>query len=77
MRVAQELDGPLHFSLGHKGSNVGGGDGNAVLLHLLNDIAAYAQRRALGPQPLWVALAHVAKVKIVAGHNMNYAQLIH
>ncbi len=74
--MAQELGGPLQLPLGHQIPDVGGGDGDAVLLHLLDDVAAQPQLPALGPQPVRIAAALIAKVKVVAGHHMDHVQLL-
>ena len=74
--VTQKLVGPLHLPLGDEGADIGGGDGDAILLHLLDDVAAHAQLPALLLQALGIALAHVAKVEVVSGHHMDTAQLL-
>lgn len=41
--VAQKVHRPLHLPLGDQGADIGGGDGDALLLHLANDVAAHTQ----------------------------------
>lgn len=47
MGMPQELDRPLHLPLGDQGADVGGRDGDAVLLHLGDDVTSDAQLGAL------------------------------
>ena len=73
--MAQKFVGPLDLPLGHQGADVGGGDGDALLLYLGDDVTAQAQLLADLLQTLGVALPLVAKVVVVAGHQMDSAQV--
>ena len=75
--VAQKLVGPLNFALGHQGADIGGGDGDALLLHLGDDVTADAQGLAGLLEPLGIALPFVAEVVVVTGHQMDRAQVPH
>ena len=74
MGMPQELDRPLHLPLGDQGADVGGRDGDAVLLHLGDDVTSDAQLGALLLEAPGVALTHIAEVEVVAGHHMDRAQ---
>ena len=58
-----------HLPLGDEGADIGGGDRDALQLHLGHDVAAQAQPTAQRLKPLWVALSLVAKMIVVTGHQ--------
>lgn len=73
--MAQKFIGPFQLPLGHQGADVGGGDGDALLLHLGDDVAADPQLLAGVHQALGVALALIAEVIVVAGHQVDGPQV--
>ena len=75
--VAQELHRPVHLPLGNEGSDIGGGDGDVLQLHLADDVTADPQLGAGLLEPLGISLAHVAEVEVVSRHHMDHAQLLH
>ena len=69
--VAQEQRRPLHVPGLHQRADVGRADGNALQLHLGDDVAAYPQLPALLLQKPGIALILVAEVVVVARHQMH------
>ena len=76
VRVAVELVGAGHLPLGDESAQVGGGDGDTVLLHLTDDLTAHAQLAAHLLEPPGVALAHVAEVEVVPSNHMDRVELL-
>ena len=71
--MAQKQRRPLHVALLHQRADIGGADGDALDLHLGDDIAAQPQVRALRLQQRHRALVFVAEAVVVAGHEMHRA----
>ena len=67
MGMAQKVHGPLHLPLGDEGTDIGGGNGDALLLHLADNVAAHAQLLAGLLEPLGGSLAHIAEMEVVTG----------
>ena len=76
MGVAQKFHGPANLPLCDQGTDIGGGHGDAVQLHLVDDVASDAPLGAQLPESGRIALAPIAEVEVVAGHHMNNAQLL-
>ena len=75
--MAQKLVGPLHLPLGHQGTDVGGGNRDPLHLHLGDNVTADAQLLADLLEALGVALPLVAKVIVVAGHQVHGVKVLH
>ena len=58
--MAQKFVGAFDLPLGDQGADIGGGDGDAVLLHAGDDVTADAQLLAGLFQQLGVAIALIA-----------------
>ena len=71
--VAQKFGGALHISRLHQCADVGGADGDAVVHHLRDDVAAQAQLGAFLLQELGVSGVFVAEAVVVARHQMHRA----
>ena len=69
--VAQEQRRPLHVPGLHQRADIGRADGNALQLHLGDDVAAQPQLPALLLQKPGIALILVAEVVVVARHQMH------
>jgi hypothetical protein len=69
--VAQEPKGALHISLGDEGADVGGGDGDPIDLHLGHHVAADPQLSAEFPELLGIPLPFIAKMEVVAHHQVD------
>ena len=75
MGVAHEFPGPDHVSLREQAADIGGADGDPFQLHLADDVAAQAVFPAVLAQTLRIALALPAKMKVIAHHEVDAAQL--
>ena len=71
--MAEKQRRALHVARLHERADVGGADGDALDLHLWDDVAAEPQLTALRLQQLGVALVLVAEVVVMTGDEVHRA----